>query len=95
LLGFDLRALCDESEAAALRNFIRMSQENGASDLLLEHRIDVEDHEDDDDDSDDEEDDRNKRNERVLKHLQAFSKGFEIGVPSSAQPHAQRTTDAS
>ena len=43
LLGFDLRALCDESEAAALRNFIRMSQkENGASELLLEHRIDVE-----------------------------------------------------
>lgn len=80
LLGFDLRALCDEREAAALRNFIRISQENGASDLVLEHRIDVEDQEDDDDDCDDEEDDRNKRNERVLKHLQAFSRGFEIGV---------------
>jgi predicted nucleotidyltransferase len=78
LLGLDLRALCNEREAAAVRNFIRMSEEKGASDLVLEHLIDIED-QDDDGDTDDEEDDRNKRNERVLKHLQVFGKGFEIG----------------
>ena len=79
LLASDLRALCDEREATAVRNFIRMSQENGASDLILEQRIEIEDQEDDDNGSDDEEDERNKRNERVLKHLHIFSKGFEIG----------------
>lgn len=80
LLGLDLRALCDEREAAAVRNFIRMSEEKGTSDLLLEHLTDSEDEEVDDDDSDDEEDDRDKRNERVLKHVRVFSKGFEIGL---------------
>jgi predicted nucleotidyltransferase len=77
LLGFDLRALCDEREAAAVRQFIRMSQEKGAPDLVLEHRIDLEEEGDLDDDSDDEEDDRDKRNQRVLRHLQVFSEGFE------------------
>ena len=79
LLGVDSGSLCDEKEAAAVRNFIRMSREKGASDLVLEHHLDIEDQDDDED----EEDDRDQRNERVLKHLQAFSRGFEIGATKS------------